>query len=54
MYKLVVLDIDGTLVTDKKIITERTKEYIKKATEKGFKFVIASGRQPSDIFTVDK
>ncbi len=54
MYKLIVLDIDGTLLNSQKIITEKTKEYIKKATEKGVQFVIASGRPPTGIFPLAK
>ncbi len=54
MYKLVVLDIDGTLVNSDKIITEKTKEYIKKATEKGAKIIIASGRTPYGILPLAK
>lgn len=54
MYKLVVLDIDGTLVTNDKKVTEKTKEYIKKASEMGVKFVIASGRAPIGIMPVAK
>ncbi len=54
MYKLVVLDIDGTLVNSEKKVTEKTKEYIKKATEKGVKFIIASGRTPYGILPIAK
>ncbi len=54
MYKLVVLDIDGTLVNSEKKVTEKTKEYIKRATEKGVKFIIASGRTPYGILPIAK
>ncbi len=54
MYKIVVLDIDGTLVNSDRVVTEKTKEYIKKATEKGVKFCLASGRPPSGILPVAK
>ncbi len=54
MYKLVVLDIDGTLVNSDKKVTEKTKEYIKKATAKGVKFIIASGRPPYGILPIAK
>lgn len=54
MYKLVVLDIDGTLVNSKKQITEKTKEYIKKASEMGVRFIIASGRTPYGILPIAK
>ncbi len=54
MYKLVVLDIDGTLVNSDKKITKKTKEYIKKASEMGVRFIIASGRTPYGILPIAK
>ncbi|MBW6409204.1 sugar-phosphatase [Clostridium weizhouense] len=47
MYKLIALDMDGTLLTSDKKISERNKKAIKKAEEKGVKVVLASGR-PSE------
>ena len=45
MYKMVVLDLDGTLLNDKKQISRRNAEIIKKVhKEKGVLFVIATGR----------
>ena len=44
MYKLVAIDLDGTLVTDDKKLTNRTIETIKKAAEKGVKIMISSAR----------
>lgn len=44
MYKLIALDMDGTLLTSDKTITERTKKLIKEAEKKGVKIVLASGR----------
>ncbi|CAH0539728.1 Cof-type HAD-IIB family hydrolase [Vibrio marisflavi] len=44
MYKLVALDMDGTLLNSSKEITPRTKQAIVKAREKGVKIVLASGR----------
>ena len=44
MYKLVAIDLDGTLVTDEKELTKRTIEVIKEATKKGVKIMISSGR----------
>lgn len=43
-YKILVLDIDGTLTNSKKEITPRTRAALKKAQEKGVKIVLASGR----------
>ncbi len=44
MYKIVFIDIDGTLRNDKKEITERTKKAIKNAVNNGIYIVICSGR----------
>ncbi|KOE82511.1 HAD family hydrolase [Vibrio alginolyticus] len=44
MYKLIALDMDGTLLNSKKQITERTKQAIAKAREQGITVVLASGR----------
>lgn len=44
MYKLVALDMDGTLLSSDKQISDRNKEAIRLAQEKGAKVVLASGR----------
>lgn len=49
MYRLLVLDIDGTLTNQKKEITEHTKEAIKKAQEMGVFIVIATGRPTKGV-----
>ena len=41
-YKVLVLDIDGTLTNSKKEITSKTKKALRKAYEKGVKVVLAS------------
>ena len=43
-YRLIVLDIDGTLTNSKKEITPRTKEALIKIQEQGVYVAIASGR----------
>lgn len=43
-YKLLALDLDGTLTNSKKVITPRTRETLLKAQEKGVKIILASGR----------
>ena len=43
-YKLLALDIDGTLTNSQKIITEKTKSALIKAQENGIKIILASGR----------
>lgn len=42
--KMIVMDMDGTLLNDEKIITEKTYHTLIKAQEKGMKVVLASGR----------
>lgn len=44
MYKLIALDMDGTLLTTDKKVSERTSAAIKAAEAKGVKIVLASGR----------
>lgn len=43
-YKLLVLDLDGTLTNKKKVITEHTRRTLIEAQERGVKIVLASGR----------
>lgn len=44
MYKIVAIDIDGTLLNSNEKVTERTKNAIKKAKKKGVTVVLATGR----------
>lgn len=44
MYKIIALDMDGTLLNDSKEITDETKRCLKSARDKGIKIVLASGR----------
>lgn len=43
-YKLLVLDLDGTLTNTRKEVTEHTRATLIKAQEQGLKIVLASGR----------
>lgn len=43
-YKIIVLDLDGTLTNNKKEITPHTLDVLTRAQEKGIKIVLASGR----------
>ena len=49
MYKLVAVDLDGTLLNSKGEITEYSKEVIKKTIENGTDVVLASGRATSSV-----
>lgn len=44
MYKLMAIDMDGTLLRNDKTISKETKEALKKARKKGVKVVLATGR----------
>ena len=44
MIKAILLDIDGTLTNDQKVITPRTREALVAAQQKGIVLVLASGR----------
>lgn len=47
MYKLIAVDLDGTLLNSYGDISEKNKNSIKKSMEKGAEVVIASGRPVS-------
>ncbi|TKF73242.1 HAD family phosphatase [Vibrio sp. F13] len=44
MYKLIALDMDGTLLNSEKVISQENKDAIAKARAAGVKVVLASGR----------
>jgi Cof subfamily protein (haloacid dehalogenase superfamily) len=44
MYKLIAVDMDGTLLNEKKEISNRCQKAIIKLREKGKRFVLATGR----------
>jgi Cof subfamily protein (haloacid dehalogenase superfamily) len=43
---LVLADVDGTLVTEQKILTERAQRAVKALRDAGIRFAITSGRPP--------
>lgn len=47
--KMIGLDLDGTLLTDRKEITDRTKKILKKAIDSGVTVLIATGRPLTGI-----
>ena len=53
-YKLLVLDIDGTLTNAQKQITPKTKKALIKAQQQGVKLVIASGRPTCGVLPYAK
>ncbi len=53
-YKLMAVDIDGTLLNDRNELTGNTKNAIRLAVEKGLIFTIASGRPIQGIEGLNK
>lgn len=49
-YKVLALDLDGTLTNSEKIITPRTKKALRAAAAKGVCIVLASGRPTAGIW----
>lgn len=54
MYKLVAIDLDGTMLNQYGIVTQETKEAIQKVQNKGIEVIIASGRPSDSIKTIAK
>ena len=52
MYKLIAIDLDGTLLNKYGMVTEKTKQTIRKTIEQGTDVVIASGRPIDSIKTI--
>ena len=49
MYKILALDLDGTLTNSKKEITPHTLAVLLQAQQKGLRLVLASGRPVEGI-----
>jgi len=49
MYRLIALDMDGTLLDSQKQVSERTLRAIKKAAEQGKILVYCTGRAPIEL-----
>jgi len=54
MYKLVAIDLDGTMLNSYGAVSEYTKKVIKETMNKGIEVVIASGRPIDSIKTIAK
>jgi hypothetical protein len=52
--RLVLADVDGTLVTQEKVLTEKAKSAVAKLKDAGVAFAITSGRPPGGMQTVIK
>lgn len=53
-YKIIVLDLDGTLTNRDKVITPRTREALMKAQDAGKIVVLASGRPTPGVMPLAK
>ncbi|ENQ3079668.1 TPA: HAD family phosphatase [Bacillus pseudomycoides] len=53
-YKMIVLDLDDTLLRDDHTISPRTKEALMNAQERGVKVVLASGRPTFAMWPIAK
>ena len=49
MYKLVAIDLDGTLLNSYGLVSKKNKEIIEKAVAEGKEIVLASGRPVSSV-----
>lgn len=50
----IALDLDGTLLTDKHIINEKTKLVLKELNQAGIHIVLATGRSPLSCYEIMK
>lgn len=54
MYKLITIDLDGTLLNSYSEVTEENKKAIQKAIKQGADVVLASGRISDSVFDIAK
>lgn len=52
--KVIIMDVDGTLTNDQKIVSEKTKEALMKAQKAGAILILASGRPTSGLVGLAK
>jgi len=52
MVKILVFDLDGTLLNDQKELSLKTKNYLQKKKEEGYIIVIATGRMFQSVLNV--
>ena len=49
MYKVVISDLDGTLLNNQHQVSPHTRKVLKKMVAEGTKFVVATGRHHIDV-----
>ena len=52
IFRLIALDVDGTLLNDDHMLTERTKHAVRSAAEAGAVIVLCTGRGPDNSLPV--
>lgn len=52
--KVIIMDVDGTLANNKKVISDKTKDALMKAQEAGAILILASGRPTSGLMDFAK
>lgn len=50
--KLVVCDLDGTLLNENHALTEHTKQAVKSCVAQGYEFMVATGRHYEDVYLI--
>lgn len=53
-YKLLCIDIDGTLLNDNKQLLPKVKESVRNVSEKGIQVALVSGRMPAGVEIIEK
>ena len=53
-YKMICLDIDGTLLDDNKHIQPQVKESLHRASEQGIQIALSTGRMPVGAELIDQ
>ncbi|MVO98546.1 Cof-type HAD-IIB family hydrolase [Paenibacillus lutrae] len=51
-YQLIALDVDGTLLSDDYVLTERTRNAVRAVHEQGGRIVLCTGRGPASAIPV--
>ncbi|MFD0695838.1 Cof-type HAD-IIB family hydrolase [Paenibacillus sp. GCM10027628] len=51
-FKLIALDVDGTLLNDQYVLTERTKQTIQEIHDTGCHIVLCTGRAPASTLPI--
>ena len=54
MYRLIAIDLDGTLLDSYGDISDKNKKWIKKAKQAGIEIVLTSGRTSKSVIGIAK